>query len=235
MLRPVSFLPVLLLAACVGSGDETVVILQNQTPGSGCVASGSVSTDYIGTGLIDTNTGQGYVFTPIAQNYSTSTGDNDRSHIAFVTGANVDLTFNDTDLESAECGGSGVACHYEVPYAAMIAPGGTTGMAFEIIQASMIHDLASSLPNVDDRTLILADVQLVGTLNNGDFSSQSFRFPVNVCNGCLVGDLGNCSDIATTFDPTNVGGVCNPFQDAPVDCCRDASGGLVCPAVGTMP
>jgi hypothetical protein len=235
MSRLVHLLPICLLGACVSGGDETVVILQNQYPAAGCMVPSTATGQFIGSGIIDTATSQGYVFTPLVQNYSTSDGTTaDRSHIAFVTGVDVDLSFTDTAVQGM-CTGNPNPCSYEVPYAAMIAPGGDSGMAFEIVSASLVHSLASHLTSPDQRELILADVAMVGTLNNGDFTSNKFRFPVEVCNGCTINDLGACSTVSASFQTKNLGGACNLYQDLPLDCCTDASGGEVCPAVGTGP
>ncbi len=240
MRRLYSFLVLAPLAAgCVSSGDETVIILQNQVPGSGCVVSATASDMYIGSGLIDTNTTQGYVLTPLVKNYSTSstggTGSgstDDRRHIAFVTGVNVDLSFADSTLQSRYAA-NGVT-HFQVPYSAEINADSTTSMTFEIVPYSLISQLgANELQSATDRVLILANIQLVGTINNGDFTSQSFRYPVQVCKGCLTNDLGACSGISHSFVPTHLGGNCNVFQDTSVDCCTGANSALVCPAVGT--
>jgi hypothetical protein len=218
-------------AGCVGSGDETVVILQDQAPQAGCVVAAGIGSTFIGSGLIDTASAQGYVFTPIAQNFATATAENEHQHIAFVTGADVDISFADDTLTS-KYAKDGVT-RFEVPYAAMIAPGGTASMAFEIVPHSLINQLGAELSAPSDRVLLLVDVQLVGTLNNGDFNSQTFRFPVEVCSGCLAQSVGACSSLSTSFMPVNEGGNCNPLQDAPVDCCSNDTGGFVCPAVGT--
>jgi hypothetical protein len=230
MRSSILFAALLLATGCVSSGDETVVILQDQAPQDGCIVASTVGDAYLGSGLIDTASTQGYVFTPIAENFATASADDDHRHIAFVTGADVDISFADDTLTS-KYAKDGVT-RFEVPYAAMIAAGGTASMAFEIVPHSLINQLAAELSSPTDRVLLLVDVQLVGTLNNGDFNSQTFRFPVEVCSGCLAASVGACNTLPTTFVPANAGGACNPLQDAPVDCCS-AGSNLVCPAVGT--
>ena len=65
-----------------------------------------------------------------------------------------------------------------------------------------------------------------GTTNIGThMTSDPFNFPVQVCNGCLVGSVSPCPYASA---PANSGNSCNPAQDQVVDCCTE-NGELVCP------
>jgi hypothetical protein len=56
-------------------------------------------------------------------------------------------------------------------------------------------------------------------------TSDPFNYPLQVCNGWLVGNLGPCP----FKNVVNTGNACNPAQDDIVDCCTD-NGALICPA-----
>ncbi|MCA9677146.1 MAG: hypothetical protein H6709_19235 [Kofleriaceae bacterium] len=217
------------LSACVGEGDQTIIILQNQAPTEGCVVAASPSESYIGSGLIDSTSTAGYVFTPVAKNFSTvAESADDRRRIAFVTGARVAVRFANTDRVDAttqsQLASDGVT-RFEVPYAAQISPDATTSFAFTIVPPEVLTTIDAVLTDPAERELLLVDVRLIGTLGDGSFESQLFTYPVEVCQGCLAIDQGACAALDPSFEP-RTGGYCNPAQDLPVDCCDG-----ICPAV----
>jgi|RhiMetdeSRZDD1v2_1073273.scaffolds.fasta_scaffold168628_2 hypothetical protein len=216
------------LVGCVDEGaDATVVILQNQVPEEGCVIPGSPSDLYSSSGRIDLRAPTGYLLTPVAINNATSVEGNETARMAFVEGAYVDLHFADPDLESALAGTP--ETRLEIPFSARIDPdGGTSGMAFEAIPRSLFDQLADR-----SSTLIYIEARLFGELGGSGFESKTWRFPVEVCDGCTVIDFGACAALPTSFSPTHTGNACNPYQDNAVDCCTTSTGALVCPAVGT--
>jgi hypothetical protein len=67
-------------------------------------------------------------------------------------------------------------------------------------------------------------LQFIGQSNNNTIKSNTMRFTVNLCSGCLMHNLGPCCAAATNF------GLCNPGQDAALDCCMNGTGAAVCPA-----
>jgi hypothetical protein len=237
--RLVPFVCLVSLAACVGSGDETVVILNNQVPGDGCVLTPDESGLSVQSGAIDYASGDfraGYLFTPLVKNYATAADDSEaRRHIAFVNGAHVTIHFVDEDLE-AEYAGTDLA-RFEVPFSGRIDPAGVAQFGFELVPAALINAVKPSGAGTGttpaESTLVLVDVSIFGTLNSGSFETQSYRFPVEICDRCLDRVIASCDALPQTFVPDNVGGVCNPYQDSITDCCS-GTGGDVCPAVGTM-
>jgi hypothetical protein len=227
------------LAGCVGSGDETVMILNNGAPGPGCVLTPDEAGLAIQSGVVDYASGDaraGYLFTPLLKNYATADDDNEaRRHIAFVNGAHVTIHFVDPDLE-AQYEGSDLT-RYEVPFSGRIDPLGIAQFGYEIVPAELISALAPSGAGSGSpaaSTLLLIDTSVFGTLNNGGFETQNYRYPVELCDRCLDQVIASCDALSTDFAPENTGGVCNPYQDGVTDCCQ-GTGGAVCPAVGTMP
>lgn len=219
-------LPLLLAGACVSSNvDSAVVILNNEAVTGECVATGSSGASFLSSGIIDVagaGSDVGYVLTPVVQNFATGgTGDGDQLRIAFVHGARIDIHFNDPAQESALY--PGPLTRFEVPLAASIDPGGTIGLVFEIVPADL-------LPMLNDGELLLVDVKIFGELGGSSFESANFRYPVEVCNGCTVQDVGDCAAFPGTGEGTPHG--CNPYQDFTVQCCTSDTV-LVCPAEGT--
>lgn len=216
------------LAACVQSGDETVLILHNVAPADGCTISAEAGAGYLSTGVIDVNTIRGYTFTPVAENTAQS-GEGGNNYIAFVSGAHVNVHFADDALESALADTD--LTRFEVPISGSIDPdGGTTAFAFEVVPGELINMLATEIEDpLRDRVLLLVDISIFGDINNGGFETQTFRYPVEVCDGCLFNNVGACSDYPTGTEFPNPGNGCNIAQDYTVDCCDG-----VCPAVGTM-
>jgi len=229
-----SALGLLGLGGCVDNGDAIVVILQNQVPSSGCSVPGTPTPDYQATGLIEGSSPIGYVFTPVLQNFSVGDGTDDPQHIAQIHGATVDVRFvQPSDLfDSATLSRfrSDGLTHFRVLYSGPIDAGGTASMAFEIVPAELLHEISAMLPSDDPsvRAQLVVDVSVDGSLGPADFQTKQYNYPIEVCNGCLITDVGLCSDLSAGFSPDK-GGACNPFQDAPVECCVDGTT-TVCPA-----
>lgn len=229
------------MAACVDDGDATVLIIQNQAPDAECVVAGSPTESFVSAGVIDASSNRGYVFTPVVQNFATAIEGQEQLRIAFVEGARVEIAFVEdpelfTATELAAFRTEGLT-RFSVPMSGPIDPGATSSFKFEIVPPELLAEIAPLLdPNdlASDSTLLQVSVRLYGSLSGGGFETQVFRYPVDVCLGCLSNDLGACSSLSTDFTPTNTGGSCNAAQDEPVDCCVNGAT-LVCPAVGTMP
>ena len=73
------------LAACVGNGDQNVVIIQNNAPNADCTVSASVESLFYASGAIEFDSTVGYFLTPVAQNFAVAdTEDQVQRRIAFV-------------------------------------------------------------------------------------------------------------------------------------------------------
>lgn len=227
VLVPLLALPV---AACVGDGDREVIIIQNNVPSTGCSIPASLDSAFYPSGIIDTNSDRGYLLTPVIQNFSEAQTEADETRrLAFIEGALVDLSFGDPDLfsdsEEAELRDDGLT-RFDVPLAAVVGAGDTVSLGFEIIPRQLFDRMALA---AGDSTVVLANVRIYGEMGGSGFESQTYRYPVEVCNGCLIVDNGQCAALPSDFAP-RTGGACNPLQDGYVDCCT-APTGLLCPAV----
>jgi hypothetical protein len=220
------------LGACVDSADSAALrILGNVAPGDGCSVD-SASTTFLDDGIIEANDRFGYVFTPSARNDLQTIGDElTGPKTIYVTHARVLLNFYDPDLQGAF---DDSLVNFSVATSGAIEPnGGTAAFSFEIVPPELLTLIGDRLGDPTDenprpRTVIDAKVQLVGSRGGGggEEESNAFRYPVEVCVGCLAIDLGPCENLDSSFMP-QTGGVCNAAQDGVLECCDNFT---TCPA-----
>jgi len=206
-------------AGCTDSG-KTLLIVQNQVAGEGCVISGSIGNTYLGRGIIDTNASIGYIFNPVIQNRATSS--KTATRVAFIEGYEVNISFPDGSVT----GDFGDLTAFSRRTSASIFPGGNAGMSFEIVPVELLQAIGLA---AGDSVELVAEVSVFGTMDGGDVESTKFAFPITVCNGCMEVNLGPCSEIAAGFE-AQTGGECNTLQDVPIECCTMSDSSLLCPA-----
>jgi hypothetical protein len=228
---------VVALAAC-GRVPGQFEILNDQvpTPGMSCLIP-VAETVYQGVGTLDVSIvrsdfGGAYFFFPLIENNLPGTGmANDPNQIQ-VTGFDVDIsTIGSTTPGAAQvlAGADPSLLHFQVPWSGGVSSsGGHISAAVEAVPVDLALRLASAGSLGTGRSLTLnLKIQARGTTNSGrSLVSDPFNFPVQVCNGCLVGTVAPCP-----YKPTNLGNLCNPAQDQVVDCCT-SNGNLICPAAG---
>lgn len=215
------------LTACVGSdADANIVILRNSALTDMCVATGDPEGAFFSTGVIDVNSTRGYLFSPVVQNFAQDL-EGTSLRIAFVHGARIDIHSADSVRDMVlQASAEPDEVRFQVPLSGSIDAGGTIGLIFEIVPEDLFEHL------VDD-DLLLVDVRIFGEMGGNSFESATFQYPVEVCDGCLVSNLGLCSTISSDFVPAG-GHPCGGLQDAGLECCTDdVSMNLVCPAMGT--
>jgi hypothetical protein len=223
---------------CVASGgDESIIVLRNVLGGSstgGCTFTSQESEVGLSQGTLDVQRGTGYLFGAQLKSRITSlTGQEDQRTI-FTSGANVDIAFPSTtvfsDAELADFKAANLL-HFKSPFTVPLRPNGiVTDIPFVLIPG----DLAVKLQAKLGFTSVVADAsfRIVGDLAGGEVTSQTFHYPVTILAAGLVLDAGECALLSSSF-MARVGNVCNPGQDGVVDCCSDARGAQICPAVGT--
>ncbi len=234
-------LPLLVLAgACVdNNADSGLVILRNVAPELGCVV--DPASDVVRTsGVIEDDAAAGYVFTPVVRNdLTTVAGENTTAKSIFINGARVTIDFYDATLftaaEQAQFDTDGLT-KFVVPSSGAIDPdGGLQTFHLEIVPDVLLAKIAPKLAtSTTASTMLDVRIQFFGTRSGSDVSSNTFRYPVEVCHGCLTRSLGACEGLPMDLE-VQTGGACGPDQDGVVDCCTATDGTQVCPAVGTMP
>jgi hypothetical protein len=233
--------PLVLLASC-GRVPGQFEILNDQLPlaaGSGCSIPVNPNM-YRGQGILDLSIVRAdfptayYVFPLLENNLPASTsGSLDPNEIQ-LSGFNIDVApLGNTQPQAVLDAFSSVPSydvHYQVPWSGGIGSGGGQLSAFAaafpvpLAEALLASGAIASGPSLD----VDLTVQAIGTTNSGqDMTSDPFHFPVQVCDGCLVANVGPCP---FAMPPPNPGNACNPAQDDPVDCCT-SNGSLICPAL----
>ncbi len=233
-----------LASACVdNNADSGLVLLRNIAPTEGCVVSTSGEVSQA-SGVIDVASRVGYVLTPLLRNdLVTVEGESTTAKSIFVNGAKVTIEFYDTDLFTAaevETMTTDGLVRFIAPTSGAIEPnGGLQTYQLEVVPSELMAKIAPKLlvtttePNPS--TVLDLHVQFFGERASGDsVSSNTFRYPVEVCKGCLTHVVGACEGLPTDVE-YQVGGLCNRDQDGVTDCCTDPLGALVCPAIGVEP
>ena len=213
-----------LAPGCTDAGTS-MLIVQNQVPQDGCVVPSSQTSDFRSRGRIDVNAAGGYLFTPLVNSLVTETANGQGTRVIAVEGANVDLTF-EPGFDAS--GFDSSLTSFSEAFSGSIFPGSQASFSFTVVPKALLDALSSKIA-AGDMVQVTAKVKVFGTLDGGSVDSNSFDYPIDVCNGCLQIDNGSCDALPSNFTPAT-GGACNTLQDDPIDCCTDAGGALVCPA-----
>lgn len=225
------------------------MIIQAQVPEKGCVIPASLGTVYQGEGTLDVRlvsdfAETGYLLFPLMQNNypPPSGGDNGDPNRIKLSGYRVDVSLpegapmdaiNDlfTTLQtSSPEGGPDQMIQYRIPTSGSVASGGgnTAGgvNAFpgSLARAIRKTGVLSTVPYV----WMYSTVRALGDNLTSSLESDAFRFPIRVCDGCLIASR----EICPVSHPVLTGNECNISQDGFVDCCSSGNG-LVCPSTVT--
>ncbi|MGN6104707.1 MAG: hypothetical protein ACTHU0_06370 [Kofleriaceae bacterium] len=110
-----------------------------------------------------------------------------------------------------------------------LSPQGFAATAFDIVPTRLLREIRAQAGETarSVRVQLVTTSRVFGDLGGDEIESVPFDFPVTVCSDCIVVEHGACPLNTTTL---RVGNPCNPFQDGVVDCCRESTGELTCPA-----
>ena len=253
MLRPSILIAAVLAVGCkVDTGDTTVLVLHNEAPQLNCTLTSDTTSAFLAAGTVDifqarisgiTRITRGYFLTPLVENLAVADTTNlqqigDKTFIA--QGAHVDITFGNTLVLSQadqDMLASEGLTHFDARFAGAVMPnGGLSTFGFEAVPADIFNLILNHNPSSGPPYTPLADVdmlitiRLFGLMGGGPHESVDFTYPVTVCDTCLTDDVGPCSSLPQGF-MARTGGVCSAIQDGVMDCCSDATGALICPAV----
>ncbi len=216
------------LSGCVADdAASAMVILSNQVPDqgdNGCVVPVGEGGEFRQAGQLDVtavdfNSGAFYEIYPAVESRLESTDDELQRTIA-VKGSDVQIL----DAEG------GVIDEFSRLFSGSLRPGGQATFVVRVLDAAQIDGLNVSAGQV--RTIV-ARFTIFGDLGGDEVETATFDYPIDICNGCLIADLGSCESVPENF-AARTGGECNAFQDAPLDCC-ELNSNQVCPAVGLAP
>lgn len=228
---PLSILSLALgLGACVDeNADSGLIILHAAAPETGCSFANGATGGVLPSGIIQANASDGYVIAPVSRNDLTlADGEAASPKTILITGARVEILFPDpspfTDAEEAAMAAEGLT-RFEAPFAGSVEPnGGLAVLPFEAVPLPLLVRIGNALPapteaNPSPRILLDVRIREIGTRRGSAVESNLFRFPVEVCDGCLVDDRGACVDLSAS-EPIRTGGLCQRHQDGVIDCCH---------------
>jgi hypothetical protein len=215
-------------------------ILHNQVPLAGCLIPADKSAAYQGEGVLDLRVPSAqpdaaYLFFPLLQNDLPVDEEGDASaNRITLTGFDVDLAaesgpdafrafFDSAVLDPERVG----LVRYRVPWSGSVdAGGGNTSATTNAFPVETALRLRESGALADGSTgFVTAKIRATGRTLGGTRTSDTFSYPIRVCEGCLIHRIDSCPLSA----PVLSGGICNPGQDSAVDCCMDGAT-LTCPA-----
>jgi hypothetical protein len=223
-------------AACGGPTGNFYVI-QNQVAGPGCTIPASEGGLYLGQGTLDVRAsgGTGYLLFPLLKNDlpAEGMGGVEPNRIA-LEGFDIDVKLVAgpaavSDLFGALAADPATAplMRYREPWSGSVEPGGGTTaastVAFPSEAARLLRD--GNVLGDGDSARFEIEVRATGRTLSGGVKSDPFRYPLRICDGCLINSMTACPATA----PVLQGGTCNPGQDEPVDCCTSGAD-LICPA-----
>jgi hypothetical protein len=233
MLRLAAVIP-FVLVGCVDTGDEGLYVLTNTAvTGTSCVLSGNPDQAMLGHGVINADSPNAYVMTPLVQS-RLSAGQNidDVSRTIQLRGADVTLTLKAVSVGlGAPTQPDTTLGQLSVLFSGAVPPSGSVNAFVNIIPPSTLREIASMAGGTPFNAEVLASVVIKGDINGNSIKSQPYLYPVTVCSDCVINRVGPCTEFTGT---PRTGNACNMFQDGVVDCCATAEG-LVCPAVAMTP
>jgi hypothetical protein len=222
------------------AGDGALRIIRNEFVDETCSVTGAATALGRPRGIIEVVSPNDYVITPVVQNYATSSsGKYTSQRTAFLEGARVDLEFTDPTLftaaELTQMQTDGLT-KFSSPFSAAVLPdNSTSGTIFSIIPTQLLAKIAPQLSVTRPSVTVTARMRVYGQMGGGEVESESFFFPVQVCDSRIPGSSCVISTLKTACTPIadpRIGNPCNSFQDAPVDCCQEGNA-IVCPTPAT--
>jgi hypothetical protein len=231
-----------LLAACSGTPPGDFIIVQNQVPNSDCTIPATLGALYRGEGVLDVrligNGSDGYQLFPLLQNNFPGPEGTavDANRIA-LSGFDVDVELPDgappgpiatliTSYRdpSADPASQALVRYSTLTSGSVASAGGDTASGvnvFPVVLAQKIRDMA--VLSDTNRYWVMASVRALGKTLTMNVTSDAFKYPIQLCDGCLIDNQGTCPVSMAS------GNQCNPGQDDGTGCCTIA-GSLICPA-----
>lgn len=239
MIRLAAIASLLALIAC--ADNRSVIIVRNIEPSDSCMVSPTTDVSVL-RGFLDVTpvlpNGQfnsGYVMTPEIRNPTAAPSvtptrpGNPSGHIFFIQGIDIQvLAGPDAASETAVTAlqAAGLA-NRTIRLGGSIEPSSTAALAFEVIDAQMLDALQGA---VTIPAQVVVRIVAFGEMDGSDLESQSFDYPITLCDGCLIFNLGPCAGLPEGVTIPS-GGTCGPVQDGALACCQRDSGQTICPAV----
>ncbi len=200
-------------------------------PGAGCAIEDSEAGNHRSEGTLDVSwylrAGQptGYYMFPLLKNNMMPTAGTGEGEQNCMTVREAEV-----DLKLGALGDAVETTKYKVPTAVTVCPGQTRAVQLLVIPPQIVESIASRIPE-NGSEYASVKIRMIAKRGRTTIKSNSFTFPINICNGCLIKNLGNCDSPAIPNDP-DIGNDCNPAQDDRLECCTSGVE-WICPAEST--
>ena len=231
-------------AGCSGTPPGEFIIVQNQVPNADCTIPATLGTLYRGEGVLDVRLvgdGQsGYQLFPLLQNNfpGPSGGQTVDANRIALSGFDVDIALPPdappdsqitalfTQLAMSSSGGPDPLIQYSTLTSGSVASGGgNTASSVNVFPSELaqkVRDTGELSPV--NHFWVMASVRARGNTLVNSVQSDAFKYPIELCDGCLVIDQGACPVAAAEGNSCYIG------QDSGSGCCSQA-GQLFCPSV----
>lgn len=220
---------------CVGqrnfyiSGNLSPCANADELKGTGSGSGSSSSTLVLSSGVLDISAGQGYRLYPQLVNELPKSANADKQPER----NRLFLKRFEVDLDLGQLGGGNVPSaltSFDLPNAATIEPGGKLRAVIKIIPDQLVAML--TIPS-NVRPIVIANIRAIAEHGATDIESREFRYAVELCKGCLIQDIGDCSKLSgqssTQKDQlAQAANACGHPQDDRTVCCRATGGSLRC-------
>ncbi len=228
----VTCLSLVVFSSACTDGGSVLVILQNQVPDGNCTISGSPGNLFRSRGVMDVNSRGGYLFTPVVQNVAIGDRSDPSEHLVTIQGGDIEVVFPE-----GFTGTEGIPdTKFTTLFSGAISPdGSTTAFGFEVLTGNFLEGVKATGNLAADGSnfvTLVAKVSVYGEMDGGTVQSEEFNYPIDVCDGCLITDLGDCSALPAGFVGESFACL-GHIQDAFHTCCT-IGGNLLCPAVGPI-
>ncbi len=232
------------LGACAAdNGDDGIFITKNVVPGAGCTFSATESSPFLSHGTYSIHANASYQLHPQMKSRITARVGQEDQRTVIIQGARVELTFADAGRPGALFSSGEIdemrtaaVTRFETRFTAPLPPnGGIADGDVALINTNLLDriiaknpDAASPTSTQSFRAEILASVVVFGDMAGSEVESNTFTFPVTICNDCVSNIIGACPLAAGTT--VRSGNECNSYQDGIVDCCAMGND-VICPGI----
>ncbi len=220
-----------LLASACAENQESLIVINAPAWGDGCTVGAGGGDVGLPFGVLDVAFDTRYLMPALLLNNTSVRGPNN----AGIETNEVQLLDADVDLSSTNApefidalrASDENLVSFNVPLATVsILPGETQGVLVEVISGSAAVALRDEMNSrgFDEDTRITLEATIVFHASRsgntrgevGGIEAREFRFPIQVCLGCLI-DCSGCDEGECPPDYTSVaGGICGNAQDLPV-------------------
>jgi hypothetical protein len=211
-------------------------IVHDQAPNESCEIAPNVGDAYLPHGTALVGAGGGYVMAPLLRSGLAAVAGKPNGHIINLSSAQVSIEPVDSDDSRAAVAALKELRARSRAISGSVEPGGLTSIFFDGIDGEQARALASAVV-VGQAVEVLIKVVVKGDVGGSSVSTQDFLFPVTLLNsGGTPGakNLGPCSSFPTSFTGATTDCFGTGQDGGSIECCTDAGGNAVCPAVGTM-